>query len=55
MNFWFIAWMIIMVMQMGYVMAKHGEEREDHFNFPVSMTVGLIEIFIIYNAIVTGF
>ena len=55
MNTYFIAIVIIMVLELGLVLGKHGEERKGKHNFWIQLLASIYFIYFIYKAIQTGF
>lgn len=55
MNGWFIAIVVLQVLNIGIHLAKHGENTNSKFNFYSVLVVSLISLFLIYMAIQTGF
>jgi len=55
MNIWFIAILLLYVLDLGFMAAKHGEKREGEHNFWIAIVVLAIQLFLIYMAIQTGF
>lgn len=55
MNIWFLILIGLGVLSLGGIMAKHGEKRNDRYNFWSSLISYSIEIFLIYEAIKVGF
>lgn len=55
MNIFFIIMCGIYVLNLGIAMAKHGEPKEDNYNFIASLIGALIGITLIYFAVKTGF
>lgn len=55
MNGWFLALIIIGVLNIGIHIAKQGEKKVSEYNFLTALFGLAIEIIIVYMAIVTGF
>lgn len=55
MNYWFIALLMIYSVNLGIVLSRNGQPREDNYNFFTSLIVIIIEVVLIYFAIKTGF
>ena len=55
MNGWFLTYLILNFMGVAVVLAKHGEEREEKYNFFISLSAELINLGLLYMAIKTGF
>lgn len=55
MNYYFIALLILYAMNLGIVLTRNGEPREDKYNFFTSLISCLIVIVLTYLAIQTGF
>lgn len=55
MNYYFIALLITFAMSLGINLAKHGQPREDNYNFFTSLIAAIIEAILVYFAIKTGF
>ena len=55
MNYYFIAALILYVMNLGINLTRNGEPREDKYNFFTSLISSLIVIVLMYLAIKTGF
>lgn len=55
MNYYFIGLLILCAMNLGINLTRHGEPREDNYNFISSLIAVLIEIVLVYFAIKTGF
>lgn len=55
MNGWFLSLIIVCVLSLGGHMAKHGEPKNDKYNFWLSLIANGIEIFVVYQAIKMGF
>lgn len=55
MNGWFIALLVIYILELGIIMGKHGEPRTDKYNFWSSVITIVILMLIIVKAIQTGF
>lgn len=55
MNGYFIAILVIEILGLGIHLAKHGEPRNDKYNFWLSLISTAINIFLIIMAIKKGF
>ncbi len=55
MNGWFLAMVIINVLNLGIELAKHGEPRKDKYNVFSQLLGSAIGLTIIYMAVKTGF
>lgn len=55
MNYWFIALLMIYSANLGIILSRNGQPREDDYNFFTSLIVNIIEVVLIYFAIKTGF
>lgn len=55
MNGWFLTLIIIDVLSIGIHLAKHGEPRDNNYNFFGALIGTLINLGIIYMAIKVGF
>lgn len=55
MNYYFITLLILYAMNLGIVLTRNGEPREDKYSFFKSLLSCLIVIGLIYLAIQTGF
>lgn len=56
MNGWFLTLILMGVLNIGIVMAKHGESKENEkYNFFITLFGVLVQIGLIYMAIQTGF
>lgn len=55
MNGWFIALLVIYVLNLGVELGKHGKPREGKHNFWLGVVGSLIGVFLVYMAIKTGF
>lgn len=55
MNGWFLALIIIYALELGGNMVKHGEMKQGKYNFWSTLITAGILIWVIYNAIKTGF
>lgn len=55
MNYYFIALLILYAMNLGMVLTRNGEPREDKYSFFTSLISCLIVIVLTYLAIQTGF
>ena len=55
MNYWFVALLMIYSVNLGIVLSRNGQPREDNYNFFTSLIVNIIEVVLIYFAIKTGF
>ena len=55
MNTYFLAVIFIMVLNLGLVLGKHGEERKGKYNFWIELIVFIYLTYFIYKAIQTGF
>jgi len=55
MNGWFLAIIIIGVLNLGINLAKHGEKKNEKYNFITSLLGMAIQLTLIYMAIKTGF
>ncbi|WP_179123887.1 hypothetical protein [Paraliobacillus ryukyuensis] len=55
MNGWFLAVIALYLLSLGIHLAKHGEPRDDKYNFWSTLVGGLIQITLIYFAIKSGF
>lgn len=55
MNGWFLALIILNVLNIGINMAKHGESKNEKFNFWSALIGAAISTFLVYMAIQTGF
>lgn len=55
MNYWFVALLMIYGANLGIILSKNGQPREDNYNFFISLIANVIEVVLIYFAIKTGF
>ncbi len=55
MNGWFLAMIIINVLNIGIALAKHGETKTEEYNVFTQLLGSAIGLTIIYMAIKTGF
>lgn len=55
MNYYFITLLILYAMNLGINLTRHGQPREDNYNFITSLIAALIESVLVYFAIKTGF
>lgn len=55
MNYYFITLLILYAMNLGMVLTRNGEPREDKYSFFTSLISCLIVIGLTYLAIQTGF
>jgi uncharacterized membrane protein len=55
MNGWFITLLILAALGVGTHLAKHGERKNERYNFWGMLIGSVIQIFLIYKAIETGF
>ena len=55
MNYYFIALLMLYVMNLGIVLSRNGQPREDKYSFSTSLISSLIVIVLMYLAIKTGF
>lgn len=55
MNYWFVALLMIYSANLGIILSRNGQPREDNYNFFTSLIVNIIEVVLIYFAIKTGF
>ena len=55
MNGWFIALIVLYVLELGATMSKHGEPKTGKYNFWSTLITLLILMFVIVKAIQTGF
>ena len=55
MNYWFIALLMLYSADLGIIMSRNGQPREDNYNFFISLIANIIEVVLIYFAIKTGF
>lgn len=55
MNIWFIVYLVLSAMGLGINLVKHGESKDDKYNFWVSLIVTIIDVGIIVMAVKGGF
>ena len=55
MNYWFVALLMIYSANLGIILSRNGQPREDNYNFFTSLIANVIEVVLIYFAIKTGF
>ena len=55
MNYWFIALLMLYSANLGIILSRNGQPREDNYNFFTSLIANVIEVVLIYFAIKTGF
>ena len=55
MNYYFIILLILYAMNLGIVLSRNGQPREDKYSFFISLISSSIDIGLTYLAIKTGF
>lgn len=55
MNYWWIAILLLLMIQLGGVLGKHGEPRKGNYSFGHSLFGIGVMVFLIFKAIQTGF
>ena len=55
MNIWFIVYLALSAMGLGINLAKHGEPKDEKYNFWVSLIRSVIYTGIVYMSIKGGF
>lgn len=55
MNYYFIGILILYAMNLGINLTRHGQPREDNYNFITFLIAAIIEVTLIYFAIKKGF
>lgn len=55
MNGWFLAIIILFVLNLGINLTRHGEKKKENYNLWVAVIGGGVRILLTYIAIVTGF
>lgn len=55
MNYWFLALIILFVLSIGIHLAKHGEKRNEKYNFWSALMGSIIQLVLVYFAIKVGF
>lgn len=55
MNYWFIALLLLSMFELGMILSKHGEPKNDNYSFWLSLTSYALFIFLAVKAIQTGF
>lgn len=48
-NIWNLAYLLLMSLSLGIVLAKHGKPREDEYNFWVSLLSFAMWFFLLYK------
>lgn len=55
MNYYFMIICFLYVLSLGLHLGKHGQPREDKYNFWVSLFALALNLFLVVNAIKVGF
>lgn len=55
MNIYFVIICVLFALSLGITLSRNGEYTYDKYDFKVSLFAILIELFLIYNAIMVGF
>lgn len=55
MNMWFIVYLFLNAMGLGMNLVKHGEPKDDEYNFWTSLIATIITVSIVVMAIKGGF
>lgn len=55
MNGWFVAICFLYVLSLGVSLGKHGQDRDEKYNFWMSLASCSIQLFLIVKAIQVGF
>lgn len=51
-NVWFISYVAILLLDTGFALGKHGEEKEPRvYNFWITLIVNLVQLFFIFKII----